>query len=168
MWFLVNLLAAHRPPPPPDMPGLPETADDGAALSMRAAMEQHRANPACASCHAQMDPLGFALENFDAIGRWRDRGESNEPIDASGILPDGSAFEGPTGMREALLRDERRFVTTIAEKLLTYALGRNVESFDMPAVRAIVRDAEANDYSFESIVVGIAESIPFQMRLAPS
>ena len=167
-WILENLLAAPPPPPPPDIPSLEETADDGAALSMRAAMERHRANPACASCHAQMDPLGFALENFDAIGRWRDRGESNETIDASGILPDGSAFEGPEGMREALLRDERRFVATIAEKLLTYALGRNVESFDMPAVRDIVRNAEADDYSFESIVVGIAESIPFQMRLAPS
>ena len=167
-WILENLMAAPPPPPPPDIPALAETADDGAALSMRAAMERHRANPACASCHAQMDPLGFALENFDAIGRWRDRGESNEAIDASGVLPDGSAFEGPAGMRAALLRDERRFVATITEKLLTYALGRNVESFDMPAVRAIVRDAAADDYSFASIVVGIAESIPFQMRLAPS
>ncbi len=167
-WILENLLAAPPPPPPPDIPALEETANDGAALSMRAAMELHRANPACATCHAQMDPLGFALENFDAIGRWRDRGESNEPIDASGVLPDGSVFEGPAGMRHALLRDERRFVTTITEKLLTYALGRNVESFDMPAVRAIVRDAAAGEYSFESIVVGIVESIPFQMRLAPS
>ena len=167
-WILENLMAAPPPPPPPDIPALAETADDGAALSMRAAMERHRANPACASCHAQMDPLGFALENFDAIGRWRDRGESNDAIDASGVLPDGSAFEGPAGMREALLRDERRFVATITEKLLTYALGRNVESFDMPAVRAIVRDAAADDYSFASIVVGIVESIPFQMRLAPS
>ena len=167
-WILENLMAAPPPPPPPDIPALAERTDDGAALSMRAAMERHRANPACASCHAQMDPLGFALENFDAIGRWRDRGESNDAIDASGVLPDGSAFEGPAGMREALLRDERRFVATITEKLLTYALGRNVESFDMPAVRAIVRDAAADDYSFASIVVGIAESIPFQMRLAPS
>ena len=167
-WILENLLAAPPPPPPPDIPALEEAADDGTALSVRAAMERHRANPACASCHAQMDPLGFALENFDAIGRWRDRGESNEPIDASGILPDGSAFEGPAGMRQALMRDEERFVATITEKLLTYALGRNVESFDMPAVRAIVRGAVADGYSFESIVVGIVESIPFQMRLASS
>ena len=167
-WILENLLAAPPPPPPPDIPALEEAADDGTALSVRAAMERHRANPACASCHAQMDPLGFALENFDAIGRWRDRGESNEPIDASGILPDGSAFEGPAGMRQALMRDEERFVATITEKLLTYALGRNVESFDMPAVRAIVRGAAADGYSFESIVVGIVESIPFQMRLASS
>ena len=167
-WILENLLAAPPPPPPPDIPALDESADDGAALSVRAAMERHRANPACASCHAQMDPLGFALENFDAIGRWRDRGESNEPIDASGILPDGTAFEGPAGMRQALLRDEERFVATIAEKLLTYALGRNVESFDMPAVRAIVRGSAADEYSFESIVIGIVESIPFQMRLASS
>ena len=167
-WILENLLAAPPPPPPPDIPALEETTDDGAALSMRAAVERHRANPACASCHAQMDPLGFALENFDAIGRWRERGESNEAIDASGILPDGNAFEGPAGMRRALLRDKRRFVATVTEKLLTYALGRNVESFDLPAVRAIVRDAAADEYSFASIVVGIVESIPFQMRLAPS
>ena len=167
-WILENLLAAPPPPPPPDIPALAETTDDGAALSMRAAMERHRANPACASCHAQMDPLGFALENFDAVGRWRDRGESKEAIDASGILPDGTSFEGPEGMRAALLRDPRRFVSTVTEKLLTYALGRNVESFDMPSVRAIVRDAEEDDYAFSSIVVGIVESTPFQMRMAPS
>ena len=167
-WILENLLAAPPPPPPPDIPALAERTDDGAALSMRAAMERHRANPACASCHAQMDPLGFALENFDAVGRWRDRSESNEAIDASGILPDGTSFAGPEGMRAALLRDQRRFVATVAEKLLTYALGRNVESFDMPSVRAIVRDAEEDDYSFSSIVVGIVESTPFQMRMSPS
>ena len=167
-WILENLLASPPPPPPPDIPALAETTDDGAALSMRAAMERHRANPACASCHAQMDPLGFALENFDAVGRWRTRSESNDAIDASGILPDGTSFEGPDGMRQALLREPERFVATVTEKLLTYALGRNVESYDMPAVRAIVRDAERNDYRFSSIVLGIVRSTPFQMRMSQS
>ena len=167
-WILENLLASPPPPPPPDIPSLAETTDDGAALSMRAAMERHRANPACASCHAQMDPLGFALENFDAVGRWRTRGESNDAIDASGVLPDGTSFEGPEGMRQALLREPKRFVATVTEKLLTYALGRNVESYDMPAVRAIVRDAERNDYRFSSIVLGIVRSTPFQMRMSQS
>ena len=102
-WILENLLSSPPPPPPPDIPSLAETTDEGEALSMRAAMEKHRSNPACASCHSQMDPLGFALENFDAIGRWRTRGESNETIDASGLLPDGTAFEGPDEMRACLL-----------------------------------------------------------------
>ena len=167
-WILENLLASPPPPPPPDIPALAERTDDGAALSMRAAMERHRANPACASCHAQMDPLGFALENFDAVGRWRTRSESNDAIDASGVLPDGTSFEGPDGMRQALLREPKRFVATVTEKLLTYALGRNVESYDMPAVRAIVRDAERNDYRFSSIVLGIVRSTPFQMRMSQS
>ena len=167
-WILENLLASPPPPPPPDIPALAERTDDGAALSMRAAMERHRANPACASCHAQMDPLGFALENFDAVGRWRERGESNEPIDAAGILPDGSSFDGPDGMRQALLRNPERFVATVAEKLLTYALGRNLESYDMPAVRAIVRGAEADGHRFSSLVLGIVRSTPFQMRMPRS
>ena len=167
-WILENLLASPPPPPPPDIPALAERTDDGAALSMRAAMERHRANPACASCHAQMDPLGFALENFDAVGRWRTRSESNDAIDASGVLPDGTSFEGPDGMRGALLREPERFVATVTEKLLTYALGRNVESYDMPAVRAIVRDAERNHYRFSSIVLGIVRSTPFQMRMSQS
>ena len=135
---------------------------------MRAAMEKHRSNPACASCHSQMDPLGFALENFDAIGRWRTRGESNETIDATGVLPDGTAFEGPDEMRAALLKHPDRFVGTVAEKLLTYALGRNLESFDMPAVRGIVRTAAEDDYRWSSILVGVVESIPFQMRRTQS
>ena len=135
---------------------------------MRAAMEQHRANPACASCHSQMDPLGFALENFDAVGRWRDRSESNEPINASGVLPDGTNFVGPDEMRAALLREPKRFVGTVTEKLLTYALGRNLESYDMPAVRAIVRRAAENDYRFSSVVLGIVSSTPFKMRMPQS
>ena len=167
-WILDNLLASPPPAPPPDVPALEETTDDGAALSMRAAMERHRTNPACASCHAQMDPLGFALENFDAVGRWRTRGESNEPINATGVLPDGTTFEGPDEMRQALLRDPQRFVATVTEKLMTYALGRNLESYDMPAVRAIVRDAADQNYRFSSIVIGIIQSTPFQMRTSQS
>ena len=167
-WILENLLSSPPPPPPPDIPALAETSDDGAALSMREATERHRANPACASCHAQMDPLGFALENFDAVGRWRVRGESDEPIDATGALPDGTSFAGPNEMRAALLRNPDRFVATVAEKLLTYALGRNLESYDMPAVRAIVRGAAADGHRLSSLVVGIVKSTPFQMRMSPS
>ena len=163
-WILENLLGAPPPPPPPDIPALDETTESGEPRSMREAMEQHRANPACASCHAQMDPLGFALENFDAVGRWRTLSESHTPIDASGVLPDGRRFEGPAGLRAALLQAPDRFVHTVTEKLLTYALGRGVEHFDAPTVRAIVRDAERGGWRFESIVLGIVNSTPFQMR----
>ena len=163
-WILENLLASPPPPPPPDVPALDERTESGEPRSMREAMEQHRANPACASCHAQMDPLGFALENFDAIGRWRTVGESNDPIDASGVLPDGRRFEGPAGLRTALLHAPEQFVHTVTEKLLMYALGRGVEHFDAPTIRAIVRDAERDGYRFASIVLGIVNSTPFQMR----
>ena len=163
-WILENLLASPPPPPPPDVPSLDETTESGEPRSMREAMEQHRANPACASCHSQMDPLGFALENFDAIGRWRTVSESNTPIDASGVLPDGRRFEGPAGLRTALLQAPEQFVHTVTEKLLTYALGRGVEHFDAPTIRAIVRDAERDGYRFASIVLGIVNSTPFQMR----
>ena len=115
-----------------------------------------------------MDPLGFALENFDAVGRWRTRSESNEPIDASGVLPDGTSFEGPDQLRQALLRDPGQFVTTVAEKLLTYALGRSLEHYDMPAVRAIAREVAQDDYRFSSMVLGIVQSAPFQMRKSQS
>ena len=167
-WILENLLAAPPPPPPADVPALAATTDDGQPRSMREAMEQHRANPACASCHAQMDPLGFALENFDAVGRWRTRAESNETIDASGQLPNGSTFEGPAGLRAELMRAPERFVTTVTEKLLMYALGRNVEHFDTPTVRAIVRESADDEYRFSSIVLGIVNSTPFQMRKTAS
>ena len=163
-WILENLLSSPPPPPPPDVPSLDETTESGEARSMREAMEQHRANPACASCHSQMDPLGFALENFDAIGRWRTVSESDTPIDASGVLPDGRRFEGPAGLRTALLHAPDQFVHTVTEKLLTYALGRGIEHFDAPTIRAIVRDAERDGYSFASIVLGIVNSTPFQMR----
>ena len=167
-WILENLLSSPPPPPPPDIPALEESSEKGEALSMRAAMEKHRANPACASCHSMMDPLGFALENFDAIGRWRDRSESNDLIDTTGVLPDGSSFRGPDEMRVALLKNPDRFVRTVAEKLLTYALGRNLESFDMPAVRSIVADSAKQNYRFSALVLSIVRSTPFQMRMSQS
>ena len=166
-WILENVLGTPPPPPPPDVPDL-ETAGGGQALSMREAMEQHRANPVCASCHRLMDPLGLSLENFDAIGRWRDRGEARGPIDASGELPDGTPFDGPAGLKAALLRHPERFVTTVTEKLLTYALGRGLEHYDAPAVRAIVRAAAGDGYRLSSLVRGVVRSAPFQMRRAPS
>ena len=166
-WVLENILGTPPPPPPPDVPDL-ETAAGGDALSMREAMEQHRANPVCASCHRLMDPLGLSLENFDAIGRWRDRSETRGSIDATGELPDGTPFDGPGGLTAALLRHPDRFVTTVTEKLLTYALGRGIEYYDAPAVRAIVRDAAGDGYRLSSLVKGVVRSAPFQMRRSPS
>src|SRR5262249_16907369 len=124
----------------------------------------HRKNPACASCHARMDPLGFSLENFDAVGRWRSTGEGGAPIDASGTLPDGMRVDGPDGLRMLLLQRQEQFVQTLTEKLLTYALGRSVEFFDMPTVRTITREAAGSDYRWSSIILGIIKSPSFQMR----
>jgi len=162
-WILENLLGTPPPPPLPNVPPLKPTNKEGAVLSMRQRMEQHRANPVCASCHAMMDPLGLSLENFDAVGKWRTLGESSAAIDAKGRAPDGTVFEGPTGLRDMLLRSDR-FVPTLTEKMLTYALGRGLEYSDMPAVRAIVRDAAKNDYRVSSLIVGIVNSAPFRMR----
>ncbi len=166
-WILENILGTPPPPPPPDVPDL-ETAEGGAPLSMREAMEQHRANPVCASCHLLMDPPGLSLENFDAVGRWRDRSETKAAIDASGVLPDGSEYDGPAGLKAALLRHPDRFVTTVTEKLLTYALGRGVEYYDAAAVRSIVRNAAENDYRLSSLILGVVDSVPFRMRRSPS
>jgi mono/diheme cytochrome c family protein len=165
-WLLENLLGAPPPPPPADVPGLRERNDAGQVLPLRARMEQHRTSPACAACHVRMDPLGFALENFDAIGRWRTLGESGAPIDASGSLPDGSRFNGFTGLRSFLLERRTEYVRTATEKMLTYALGRSVEYYDAPAVRRIVRDAGSTDYKWSSIILGIVKSTPFQQRRA--
>ena len=131
-------------------------------------MEQHRANPVCASCHRLMDPPGFAMEQFDAVGRYRTRSETNEPIDASGVLPDGTEFEGVAGLRDALMRRPDLFVTTLTEKLMTYALGRGVESYDAPAIRVITREAALDNHRFSSLILGIVRSTPFQMRRSPS
>ena len=163
-WVLENLLGSPPPLPPPNVPSLEETSEAGQTLSMREAMEQHRANPVCASCHRLMDPPGFALEEFDAVGRYRTRNESNAPIDASGVLPDGTAFEGVAGLRKALLGRPNLFVTTLTEKLLTYAVGRGVEYHDAPAIRAITREAARDGHRFSSLIVGVIKSPPFQMR----
>jgi hypothetical protein len=162
-WILENLLGTPPPPPLPNVPPLKPTNNEGAVLSMRQRMEQHRANPVCASCHAMMDPLGLSLENFDAVGTWRTLGESSTAIDARGRAPDGTTFEGPTGLRDMLLQSDR-FVPTLTEKMLTYALGRGLEYADMPAVRAIVRDAAKNDYRVSALIAGIVQSAPFRMR----
>ena len=166
-WILENIMGAPPPPPPPNVPALKDQNGQGKVLSMRDRMVQHRANPVCASCHARMDPLGFALENFDAVGRWRTH-ESGTPIDASGSLPDGTSFQGLAGLRQILMRQPERFVVTLTEKLLAYAAGRDVSYLDAPAVRAIVRDASAHDYRFAAIVAGLVKSVPFQMRRSES
>jgi hypothetical protein len=163
-WILENILGAPPPPPPPNVPALKETTDGGKVLTMRERMAQHRTNAVCASCHARMDPLGFALENFDAVGRWRTRDESGSSIDASGALPEGTTFEGTTGLRQIVLARPELFVTTLTEKLLTYAVGRELGYADAPAVRGIVRAAAASDYHFSSVIAGIVSSTPFQMR----
>jgi hypothetical protein len=164
-WVLKNLIGSPPPPPPDNVPAL-EDNTVGAALSVRERLAQHRANPACASCHNLMDPVGFALENFDAVGRWREL-EEGQPVDASGALPDGSEFAGPSGLEQALLNRPEWFVRTITEKLLTFALGRGVEYYDAPAVRGILRRAKNDDYRFSSLIMGIVHSEPFQKRKAP-
>ena len=165
-WVLENLLGTPPALPPPDVPALEETTAGGEALSMREATERHRANPACASCHRLMDPPGFALEQFDAVGRFRTRTAAGAPIDASGALPDGARFDGAAGLRAALVRDPERFVRALTGKLLVHALGRGVEHYDAPAVRAVTRAAAREGYRFSSLVVGIVESAPFRMRRA--
>ncbi|HVZ20015.1 MAG TPA: DUF1592 domain-containing protein, partial [Vicinamibacterales bacterium] len=163
-WVLENLLSAAPPPPPPNIPALKTTGSEpGHTLTMREAMTAHRANPSCATCHARMDPIGFAMENFDAVGRWRDHDNGN-PIDASGMLPDGTAFNGMAGLKKILLADRDQFVNTVAEKLLMYALGRNVQYYDQPYVRAIVHGAASSNDTFASLVTGVVHSAPFQLR----
>ena len=161
-WLLGNLLGTPPPPPPANIPNLKENTVSE-TLPMRARLSAHRANAACASCHDLMDPVGFALENFDAIGRWR-LTENGLPIDASGGLPDGSRFNGVTGLEDALLKHPELFVGTLTEKLLTFALGRGMSENDAPAVRRIVRDAQRDGNHFSSIVLGIVKSSPFTLR----
>ena len=162
-WLLENILNAPPPAPPPNVPDLKERGQDGKPASVRERLEQHRQNPICMSCHAQMDPLGFSLENFDATGRWRSS-DAGISVDASGVLPDGTAFQGPAELRRVLLNRRDEIVTGVTEKLLTYALGRGVEYYDAPAVRKIVREAAPSDYRWSSLVLGIVKSTPFQMR----
>ena len=162
-WLLENLLGAPPPPPPPNVPSLDDSGTDGKPLPLRHLMEKHRKNPACAGCHATIDPLGFALENFDAIGRWRTL-DAGTPVDSSGVLPDGTKLEGVSGLRNVLLSRPEQFASVFAEKMLTYALGRRLEYYDFPAIRKIVREAEKHDYRWSSLILATAQSMPFQMR----
>jgi hypothetical protein len=154
------------PPPPANVPSLTPHGQDGRPLSMREQMQQHRSNAVCSACHARMDPIGFALENYDGVGRWRTE-DAGSPIDATGALPDGTRFEGPAGLTQLLLDKYRdQFVRTAVEKLLTYALGRGLEYYDQPTVRAIARDAAGEDYRMSSLIAAVVRSTPFQMRRA--
>ena len=163
-WVLEQLLGTPPPPPPPNVPSLKDDASTK-KMTMRERMEQHRANPTCAVCHKMMDPIGFSLENFDGLGRWRDStGIGTGPIDTSGVLPDGTAFDGPAGLRDVLVSKRELFVETFTERLLTYALGRGVEQYDSPVIRKITREAAADNQRWSSIILGIAKSAPFQMR----
>ena len=161
-WILENLIGTPPSPPPAEVPAFPED-DPRAPQTVRARMERHRASPACAGCHRVMDPLGLALENFDAVGKWRTR-EAGAPIDASGELGDGTRVDGTVALRNALLSRPEVVVGTFTEKLMTYALGRGLEYYDMPAVREIISSAGRDDYRFASLVLAIVRSVPFQMR----
>jgi hypothetical protein len=162
-WLLENILAAPVPAPPPNIPALDASVPEGKVLSVREMLESHRANPVCASCHARMDPLGFSLENFDAIGQWRTT-DAGKAIDASGVLLDGTKVDGPVALRRALVAQKEQFVRAVTAKLLTYTLGRGIEYYDEPAIRGIVHNAAADDYRWSSVVLGIVKSAPFQMR----
>ena len=165
-WILDNLLGAPPPPPPPMVPPLNESAQraGGKVLSMRERMEEHRNNPACSSCHSIMDPIGFAMENFDAVGAWRTH-EARVPIDASGQLLDGTKVDGIVQLRKALLKQPEKFAGTVTEKLMIYALGRGLGYYDMPTIRLIVRESARNNYKFSSLISGVVKSTPFQMRV---
>jgi mono/diheme cytochrome c family protein len=167
-WLLENMLGTPPPPPPGDVPPFPpEAGENGEPRSVRERLATHRKNPVCANCHGPMDPLGFALENFDGVGKWRTL-DANAPIDASGVLVDGSKFTGPAELRQTLLARKDQIVRTIAEKMLTYATGRGLEYYDAPAVRQIVRDAAKNDDRWSSLILEIVKSTPFQMRRSES
>jgi hypothetical protein len=163
-WVMEVLLGTPPPAPPPNVPSLDESvkADKGGKmLSVRERMEQHRANPACNSCHRVIDPLGLALENFDVAGKWRIK-DNGVPIDSTGELYDGTKMQGPAGLRAALLKHQDLLLLSFTERLMTYAIGRRMEPFDMPAIRAIIRDAAKNDYKLSSFVTGVANSAAFR------
>ncbi len=171
-WILETLLGSPPPPPPPDVPALPEAEATGKVRSMRERLSEHRKNAACAGCHSRMDPLGFALENFDATGKWRTvessgpADKSRNPIDASGQLADGTKFDGAAGLRTVLLEHSGEFVYRMTERLLTYGLGRGSDWYDAPAIRAAVSQAKKDDYRFSSLLMGVVQSTPFQMRIS--
>jgi hypothetical protein len=164
-WILENILGAPPPPPPPNVPQLEENAV-GSAKSLREQLEKHRASVACSVCHSRLDPLGFSLENFDGVGRYRAE-EGGSPIDASGSMSNGVTVTGPAGLKKVVLERKDEFVEVMAGKLLTYALGRGLEYYDQPAVRQIRREIAADNYRFSSLVLGVVHSVPFQMRRAP-
>ena len=164
-WILDNLLAAPPPPPPPNVPPL-EEVKGAKNLTVREPMELHRSNPVCASCHSKMDPLGFALENFDATGAWR-KAQGDRLIDVSATMPDGTRFEGPSGLESILISRKGDFVEAFTQRLMTYALGRGVEAYDMPAIRAIRAQSAGDNYRIQSIIMGIVQSVPFTMRRTP-
>jgi hypothetical protein len=166
-WILENLLGAAPPPPPADIPDLKAHNKDGKPLTMREQMELHRADPICASCHARMDPIGFALENYDAVGRWRNQ-DAGSAINAVGKFPDNTTFEGAAGLTRLLLSDYRDdFVRSVTEKLLTYSLGRGLEHYDEPAIRSIVRQAARDNFTISALIGALVESAPFRMRRIP-
>jgi mono/diheme cytochrome c family protein len=164
-WLLENMLGAPPPPPPPDVPALKESGAEGQPKSVRERMEVHRKDPTCAACHVRMDPLGFSLENFDALGKWRAMSDG-VPIDASASLPDGTRFEGVVGLRKLLLDRRADFVRTLSEKMLAYAIGRSVEYYDLPVVRQIARSAAPSDYRWSAVILAIVKSTPFTMSTA--
>jgi len=167
-WMLENLLGTPPPPPPGDVPPFPpEAGENGEIRSVRERLASHRKNPVCANCHAPMDPLGFALENFDAVGKWRTL-DANAPIDASGVLVDGTKFTGPAELRQTLVSRQGQIVRTISEKMLTYALGRGLESTDAPVVRQIAKGTEARGGRWSSLILEIVKSTPFRMRRSDS
>ncbi len=163
-WILTNLLGTPPPPPPPNVPALKTSAESGKPSSLRERMEAHRANPYCAGCHKVMDPLGFALENFDAVGQWRDTDEGAK-IDPSGMMYDGTKVSTPAGLRKMLASRPDVFLSVFTQKLMTYALGRGVEYYDMPTIRAILRESSKDNYKFSSILMGVIKSTPFQMKV---
>ncbi len=163
-WLLANILGAPPPPPPADVPSLKDPGQDGQPRSLRDRMEQHRNNPACAGCHQRMDPLGFSLENFDALGNWRTAADG-EKVDASASLPDGTTFEGVAGLRKLLVNHKDDYVRTLTEKLLAYSIGRGIEYYDLPAIRRIVRESAPSDHRWSSLVLGIVRSTPFSMGI---
>jgi Protein of unknown function (DUF1588)/Protein of unknown function (DUF1585)/Protein of unknown function (DUF1592) len=163
-WILTNILGTPPPPPPPNVPALKTSAESGKPSSLRERMEAHRANPYCAGCHKVMDPLGFALENFDAVGQWRDTDEGAK-IDPSGTMYEGTKVTKPSDLRKMLASHPDVFLSVFTQKLMTYALGRGVEYYDMPTIRAILRESSKDDYKFSSILMGVIKSPPFQMKL---
>jgi len=164
-WILENLLGTPVPPPPPDVPVLKGNQEGQKPRTMREQMAEHRANAVCASCHKTMDSIGFAMENFDAVGAWRNS-DAGQPIDATGELSDGAKVDGVVTLRKALLSRPELFTRTLSSKLLTYALGRGLDYRDMPAVRAILRESAGNNYRFSDLILAVVHSTPFQMRTA--